>query len=124
MQKRRTDCYSYCQTILINGSTKWLNQSKKNCHFSNIDYLLSRGVGKHLNIEEKMHDYLKKTFGFTDFKAGQKEVIQNLLTDHSTVAILPTGTGKSLCYQFYGKYTQQTVLIISPLLSLMQDQVE
>ncbi|MBN7275304.1 RecQ family ATP-dependent DNA helicase [Ligilactobacillus pobuzihii] len=77
-----------------------------------------------MNIEKKMHDYLKKTFGFTDFKVGQKEVIQNLLTDHSTVAILPTGTGKSLCYQFYGKYTQQTVLIISPLLSLMQDQVE
>src|SRR5699024_4174634 len=86
--------------------------------------LLSRGVGKHLNIEEKMHDYLKKTFGCTDFKAGQKEVIQNLLTDHSTVAILPTGMGKSLCYQFYGKDAQQTILNNSPLLSLMQHQVE
>lgn len=68
--------------------------------------------------------YLKKRFGFSDFKAGQKQVIENLLAGNSTIAILPTGTGKSLCYQFFGEYTHQTVVIISPLLSLMQDQVE
>ncbi|GBG94857.1 ATP-dependent DNA helicase RecQ [Ligilactobacillus salitolerans] len=74
--------------------------------------------------EKELYAHLKQEFGFTRFKAGQKQVIQRLLAGGSTVAILPTGTGKSLCYQFVGTYTNQTVLIISPLLSLMQDQVE
>lgn len=72
----------------------------------------------------KLEDFLQKKYGYPDFKDGQKQVIQALLAQQNTLALLATGTGKSLCYQFYGKYTKQRVLIISPLLSLMQDQVE
>lgn len=86
--------------------------------------MLSRGVIKQLSTNKELYAYLKETFGFLTFKPGQKDVITNLLKARSTVAVLPTGTGKSLCYQFFGKYTQQTVLVVSPLLSLMQDQVE
>lgn len=67
---------------------------------------------------------LKKYFGYTSFKTGQKEVITSLLEGKHTLAMLPTGTGKSLCYQLPGYILKGQILIISPLLSLMQDQVE
>ncbi|MEH7416015.1 RecQ family ATP-dependent DNA helicase [Neobacillus drentensis] len=67
---------------------------------------------------------LKKYFGYSSFKKGQKEVITTLLSGQHTLAMLPTGTGKSLCYQLPGYILNGQILIISPLLSLMQDQVE
>src|SRR6478735_2257595 len=67
---------------------------------------------------------LKKYFGYNSFKPGQKEVIQSILAGQHTLAMLPTGTGKSLCYQLPGQILNGQILIISPLLSLMQDQVD
>jgi ATP-dependent DNA helicase RecQ len=67
---------------------------------------------------------LKKHFGFDQFKRGQKEVITSILSGNHTLAMLPTGTGKSICYQLPGYCTEGQTLIVSPLLSLMQDQVE
>lgn len=66
---------------------------------------------------------LQKKFGFDTFKPGQKEVIEQLLKKRDTLAVLPTGTGKSLCYQLVGQLVEGTVIIVSPLLSLMEDQV-
>jgi ATP-dependent DNA helicase RecQ len=73
-----------------------------------------------MNLEEILYD----AFGFSQFREGQKEVIASLLKERDTLGILPTGTGKSLCYQFMGHVLDGHVLIVSPLLSLMQDQVE
>ncbi|MDA9470275.1 RecQ family ATP-dependent DNA helicase [Enterococcus sp. 5H] len=70
-----------------------------------------------------LEEALYQNFGFQTFKPGQKEVIQALLNKQDTLAVLPTGTGKSLCYQMVGKLLVGTVLIVSPLLSLMEDQV-
>jgi ATP-dependent DNA helicase RecQ len=67
---------------------------------------------------------LQKHFGYTGFKAGQKEVIQSILAGKDTLAMLPTGTGKSLCYQLPGYIFSGSIVIVSPLLSLMQDQVD
>ncbi len=67
---------------------------------------------------------LQKYFGYQAFKTGQKEVISSLLFGQHTLAMLPTGTGKSLCYQLPGLILPGQILIVSPLLSLMQDQVE
>lgn len=67
---------------------------------------------------------LEKHFGYTTFRPGQQEVISALLTGKDVIALLPTGMGKSLCYQLPGYIFQKPILIISPLLSLMQDQVE
>jgi len=67
---------------------------------------------------------LQKYFGYSSFKPGQEEVISSILGGHHTLAMLPTGTGKSLCYQLPGYILPGSILIISPLLSLMQDQVE
>ncbi|WP_102274716.1 RecQ family ATP-dependent DNA helicase [Cytobacillus massiliigabonensis] len=73
-----------------------------------------------MNLEEQ----LKKYFDYTTFRSGQKEVISSILEGNHTIAMLPTGTGKSLCYQLSGYLLNGQVIIISPLLSLMQDQTE
>jgi ATP-dependent DNA helicase RecQ len=72
----------------------------------------------------ELEKLLKKHFGYQTFKSGQKEVIMSILNGNHTLAMLPTGTGKSMCYQLPGYILEGCVLIISPLLSLMQDQVE
>lgn len=71
-----------------------------------------------------LESYLKKYFNYEHFRTGQKEVITSVLEGNHTLAMLPTGTGKSLCYQLSGYILKGHVLIVSPLLSLMQDQVE
>ncbi|MDP4105826.1 MAG: DEAD/DEAH box helicase, partial [Bacillota bacterium] len=72
----------------------------------------------------ELEQLLKKYFGYNSFKPGQKEVITSILEGNHTLAMLPTGTGKSLCYQLPGYIFEGAVIIVSPLLSLMQDQVE
>ncbi|WP_404403568.1 RecQ family ATP-dependent DNA helicase [Jeotgalibacillus malaysiensis] len=71
-----------------------------------------------------MEELLKEKFGYHTFRAGQKEIIRTILKKQDTIAMLPTGTGKSLCYQYPSYVNNERVLIISPLLSLMQDQVD
>ncbi|MBA8777827.1 ATP-dependent DNA helicase RecQ [Staphylococcus schleiferi subsp. coagulans] len=66
---------------------------------------------------------LKQFFGFTSFRPGQEEIITSVLQHQNTLGILPTGTGKTLCYQLPTYMKQQPTLIISPLISLMDDQV-
>ena len=71
-----------------------------------------------------LETYLKKHFNYEHFRTGQKEVITSVLEGNHTLAMLPTGTGKSLCYQLSGYILKGHVLVVSPLLSLMQDQVD
>lgn len=66
---------------------------------------------------------LKERFGFDTFKPGQAEILEALIAGNNVVGILPTGGGKSLIYQMMGAIRPGIVLIVSPLLSLMQDQV-
>ena len=67
---------------------------------------------------------LKKHFGFNQFRPGQETVLTRLLNRQSTLALLPTGGGKSLCYQLPALILSGTTFVISPLLALMRDQVE
>jgi Werner syndrome ATP-dependent helicase len=72
---------------------------------------------------EEYQSTLKQYFGFNNFRGKQREIIDAILVDKTDVcAILPTGLGKSLCYQFPAVYTKKTSVVISPLLSLMEDQ--
>jgi len=67
---------------------------------------------------------LKDTFGFETFRKGQMEVINSLIAGNSALAVFPTGSGKSLCYQLPAICFDGLTLVISPLIALMKDQVE
>lgn len=69
-------------------------------------------------------EILKKYWGYSDFKHPQKEIIDSVLDGKDTLAILPTGGGKSLCYQVPAAMSEGITLVISPLIALMQDQVQ
>lgn len=71
-----------------------------------------------------MESHLKETYGFNNFREYQKDIIQDLLNGENVFAILPTGGGKSLLYQFPATYTKKTTVVISPLISLMNDQCQ
>src|SRR5919204_559806 len=67
---------------------------------------------------------LRDTFGHDAFRAGQEQVIAAVLNGHDTLAVMPTGAGKSLCYQLPALLRRGVTLVISPLIALMKDQVE
>lgn len=80
---------------------------------------------KSLNSKrDKMEQTLSHYFGYTRFRPGQKEIITNVLNQQHTLGVLPTGGGKSICYQVPGLMLGGTTLVISPLISLMKDQVD
>ncbi len=72
-----------------------------------------------LNLEKLLHD----TFGYASFREPQKEIIKSILQGNDVLAILPTGAGKSICYQLPSLILEGLTIVISPLISLMQDQV-
>src|SRR5258705_13565381 len=69
------------------------------------------------------HAILKQTFGFDHFRGVQAEVIARVLAGEHTLAVMPTGAGKSLCYQLPALIRDGTALVISPLIALMHDQI-
>jgi ATP-dependent DNA helicase RecQ len=81
-------------------------------------------VASHSNPSVDLHTSLKQVFGFEEFRPGQQQTIRQLLAGHSSLAIFPTGSGKSLCYQFTALHLPHLTLVVSPLLALMKDQLE
>lgn len=69
------------------------------------------------------HRLLKEAFGYTEFRPGQQKLIDAMLTGRDVLGVMPTGAGKSICYQISAMLLPGLTLVISPLISLMQDQV-
>lgn len=82
---------------------------------------------KKKNPEKKrfdLHKALQEHFGFNKFKGTQEKVIESLLAGHDTFVIMPTGGGKSLCYQLPAMVSEGVAIIVSPLIALMKNQVD
>ena len=77
-------------------------------------------MAKEVNLTEE----LKRNFGFDTFKGNQEAIIRNLLAGNDTIVLMPTGGGKSLCYQLPSLILDGTAIVISPLIALMKNQVD
>ena len=81
---------------------------------------------KTMLVEEKdtLKERLKEIFGYSQFRGNQEEIIRNLLDGKNTFVIMPTGAGKSLCYQLPAMVRPGLAIVISPLIALMKNQVD
>ena len=77
-----------------------------------------------LTVKNEIHSALKKYFGFTKFKGLQEVVVTSIISGNHTFVIMPTGGGKSLCYQLPALMQEGTAIVVSPLIALMKNQVD
>jgi ATP-dependent DNA helicase RecQ len=75
-------------------------------------------------VDQSVKEKLKKIFGFNQFRGTQEAIVENVLNGKNTFVIMPTGAGKSLCYQFPAVVSDGTAIVISPLIALMKNQVD
>ncbi|KUK59051.1 MAG: ATP-dependent DNA helicase, partial [Bacteroidetes bacterium 38_7] len=81
-------------------------------------------VKEKVAVKDPLYKVLKDVFGFESFKGSQEAIIRNLIAGKDTFVIMPTGSGKSLCYQLPAIISEGTAIVVSPLIALMKNQVD
>src|SRR3984957_20985321 len=74
--------------------------------------------------DEQRRDWIRDYFGFRKFRPGQAEAVDSALRGRDTLVVMPTGSGKSLCFQLTALALEGVTIVVSPLISLMKDQVD
>ena len=90
---------------------------------------MDRKIASHIllhkmDVKKSLFDNLQNFFGFDNFKGDQESIITNILEGNNTFVIMPTGGGKSICYQLPALMSEGTAIVISPLIALMKNQVD
>ena len=76
-----------------------------------------------IDIKNELKRLLNEVFGYPNFRVGQLEIIETIISKNNVLAVMPTGAGKSLCYQLPAIYSDQKTIVVSPLVALIDDQV-
>ena len=77
-----------------------------------------------MDIDTQLHKTLKNRFGFDSFRGAQLDIVRHIVQGNDAMIIMPTGAGKSLCYQLPALVRKGVTIVVSPLLALMKDQVD
>ncbi len=108
----------------------WYSTTTDHSQAIRINYPLLTGMESRYHYQmtaeqfsQQTRPILKDVFGFDDFRPGQEDVVNTLLSGRSALAVMPTGSGKSLCYQVPALVLGGLTIVVSPLVALMQDQV-